>query len=831
MLNLDLRLISGILAAACCLCAAADSTNTIDRAKALRKAGKLSEARHALEPVIAAGDLAAIDLANARFELSQIDLAEGRYPQAISNGSSAAEAYRTLHDRAGEGFGLTITGLARMYAGDYRPSLVDLNLALSIARETHDAAAEVTRLNNVGTVYYFQGDYAAALREYNAAMTVVDSKPAETWNLSRRQLTTANLATVYQRLGLYDRALAGYAALRSSGTALPESEQAQVLSNMGALYRRLGDPGKALETYRAAQALYRKNAMRSGEIAVLNNIGIAQALDLALYSDALATFNSALAMAQHSGDRPVELHALLYSAETLYRMNKAQESRVEFQKALELAIQLHAGEERWKALFGLARLALRDGERTRASQQLTEAVNLIETLRTSGPVALRAGFLADKRQVYDLLIELTLQTATAQPDALFSLIEHTRARSVQDEKKLGSLAAVRAKLPRGTLLLEYWLGEEDLAVVWANSNATGLKRATANSGLRKRLSAFAKSMADSKSEPASLQSLGSLLFEGIPDMATANNIVIVPDRELTSIPFEAIPVPGRAGRLIDCCNVSYLPTAAALSNSEHPERIWPFWRKTLLGFANPSRGQGTDPFNLPGAAALPGAEAELKDVARMIGGASLLHQGQEARKEYLAGTGVSRAPLLHLATHAMSDQEDPARSYILFAPVHPNDAFDYMFLKEVGSLNLRNTELVTLSACDSAQGKMVDGEGVQSFSTAFLNAGAKTVVASLWPVSDQATRLLMHDFYDQLAQGLPASEALRFAKRQAIQRGPKQPFYWAGFTLSGDPGLRIPRVIPAWMFLSAGLALAGLTLVTLNLKKRAKQAQRYPRSH
>jgi CHAT domain-containing protein len=294
-----------------------------------------------------------------------------------------------------------------------------------------------------------------------------------------------------------------------------------------------------------------------------------------------------------------------------------------------------------------------------------------------------------------------------------------------------------------------------------------------------------------------------------------------------------VPVPGRAARLIDCCNVAYLPTAALLAGAPHPQRIWPFWRDTLLGFANPARGQGTDALNLPGApgtAPLPGAQQELHDVSREIGGRASLHSGADARKEYLAHMGVSHPPVLHLATHAMSDSEDPARSYILFAPARSTDAFDYMFLKEVGALDLHQADLVTLSACDSAQGEMVDGEGVQSFSSAFLNAGAKSVVASLWPVSDQATARLMHDFYAQLANGTTASEALRAAKLDAIARGDSQPFYWAGFTLTGDGGMRIPRIIPAWMFAAGALAIAGLALVAIGLSKRARSARRSMRT-
>jgi tetratricopeptide (TPR) repeat protein len=836
-LNLHLRTISGFLAA-CCLYAAA-APDSVDRAKVLRRTGKLSEARHVLEPILADPATASPDRAAALLEISQIDLAEGHYPQAISNGTHAAEVYRTVHDRSGEGFGLTITALAHMYAGAYSESIRDIDLALTIARETHDAASEVTRLNNAGTVYYFEGDYAAAMRRYEEAMRIVDARPGEPWNLARRQLTTANIATVYQRLGQYDRAISSYSALRTAGAALAPAEQAQVLSNMGALYRRLGDPAKALETYRAAQALYRKQAMRNGEIAVLNNVGIVQALDLALYPEALSTFDDALAMARNSGDRPVELHSLLYRAETLFRMKKPRESQEEFSTALQLADQLHANEESWKALYGLARIEAGEGHADRATVRLRKAVSLIESLRSSGPATLRGGFLADKRQVYDLLIALTLSAAPDKTDDLFWWIEHTHARSIQDEKRQGvtaSLNTVRTKLSPGTLLLEYWVGDDSVAVIWADSNAAGVRSVAAGSDLRARLRDYAKSIPDPQSADwkPKAEYLGHLLLNGVPALATAKHIVIVPDRELSMIPFETIPVPGRAVRLIDCCDVAYLPTAVALGGPSQARRVWPFWRTTLLGFANPKRGSGADPLNIsqvPGTGLLPSAERELSDVSRALGGVASAYTGAGARKEYLTGMGPLQAPVLHLATHAMSDSEDSARSYILFAPSRSNDAFDYLFLKGVTALDLRKVDLVTLSACDSAQGKMVEGEGVQSFNAAFLGAGAKAVVASLWPVSDTSTARFMHDFYSQLALGMTAAESLRFAKRHALESGQTHPFFWAGFILTGDATLQMPRIIPAWAFIFAALTLTGAILLALKFRTAARPAEQSRRSH
>jgi tetratricopeptide (TPR) repeat protein len=815
--NLRARAI-GILLAVACL-AAATANSQLDHARALRRLGKLAEARTVLDGMVADAAAPSSVRAQAFFEISQIDLAEGRYAAAIQQSGRAIELFRAGHDPAGEGNTLTVRGLAHLYAGSYSEALADFNPALQIARETKDASAEVTRLNNIGTVFYFEGDYGNAAARYEAAMRVVEEHRTEPWNTSRRQLTVANIATVHQRLGQFDRALDAYGTLRRAANALPPSEEAQVLANMGALYRRLGDPDKALETYRAAQGLYQSQAMRNGEIAVLNNIGIAQALDLRLYPEALATFDKALAMAQESGDRPVEVHALLYRAETMYRMGRAAESGAGFVRAYGLATRIRAAEERWKSLYGLARNDAESGNHSAAVSRLEEAAGLIESLRGSGPANMRGGFLADKRQVYDLLMFEELRDPAVSDSKLFSIIEQTHSRLAQDAKKESaspSLESLRRTLPRGTLILDYWLGEDAAVVLWVKTDTAGLKRIDDASGLRTRLRSFAASLADVKSNSWKEEGrrLGEKLLPNLPGAEEMGRVIVIPDRELAFVPFETLSLPGDpTHRLIDVAAVSYARAASLVVAMPWKRQIWPFWKSTILAFANPTKGSGADILNLPfgrDAAPLQEAGNEVRDAARAIGGRAQLHLGPDARKEFLTGAALPLAPVLHFATHAVSDAEDPARSFILLAPQHPRDAYDYLFLKEASGLNLRNVDLVTVSACDTARGKLVEGESTESFGGAFLDAGAKVVVASLWQVGDRATSRLMHGFYSGLANGDSVAAALRQAKLKSEQ---SHPYYWASFTATGDGEVRVPYVVSGLFSAAALLAVIGIAIL------------------
>src|SRR5262249_43531580 len=135
-----------------------------------------------------------------------------------------------------------------------------------------DPSGEITRLNNISNVYFFQGKYLDALQACERALRRVDETAGERWNPARKQLTLANLATLYEQLGQNERALDYYKLAQSLGAALQPGEQAQLLSNLGTLYRRMGDPAKALETYQAARRLFSQGNHSDGQIHILHNI-------------------------------------------------------------------------------------------------------------------------------------------------------------------------------------------------------------------------------------------------------------------------------------------------------------------------------------------------------------------------------------------------------------------------------------------------------------------------------------------------------------------------------------------------------------------------------
>ena len=147
---------------------------------------------------------------------------------------------------------------------------------------------------------------------------------------------------------------------------------------------------------------------------------------------------------------------------------------------------------------------------------------------------------------------------------------------------------------------------------------------------------------------------------------------------------------------------------------------------------------------------------------------------------------TSHAAFLHFATHAVINRRDPGQSYLLLTG-NPSRLSVQDLLAHRYGLSFKDTHLLTLSACDTNIGGEDSGTAFASLSRAFSRAGVPTVVASLWPVSDAATRDTMTAFYRELAAGRPRAEALRRAQL-VVRQNPRfaQPYYWAPFILMGE---------------------------------------------
>lgn len=812
-----------------------DIAQRLEQARALQAKGGSREARKLYELLIPAleAEKRQPELSEALVALSELASAQGEYDAAIGRARQAAAIYHSLGDKRGEARALNSWGINESYRGDYPGALAKLEEALALNVSAGNREGEIEQLSNLGAVYQYQGRYMDAWRTYRAALDKVDQAANEPWSRRRRQLAVHNLATLLQRLGRYEQALELYQQLRAAPQALNPSEQARLLLNVGVLYRRLGDPVKALDTYRSAQQLFEREQHVHGQIGALRNIGIALALDLGDLPAALEAFNRALQLAQQSRDRLQETHAHLYRGETLLRLNQPGEARQDFDSALAIAKERGTPEEQWKALFGLGRTAGRAGDPEGAKGYLQQAIALIEEARSALQLpALRAEFLGDKRDVYDALIELSLDKP--DPPELFSLMERSRARMFQDRleqsarrgrPQLGApvnLSEVQARLDGSTAVLEFWVSSTKFAIAWVTRDSFGIVSKDLGPGGFQRISSFVQdlSAATGSGWKEASRALGQLFLSGIEPLGLGGirHLVVVPDGVLQSVPFETLRAGADSALLVERFDVSYLPSAAALLR-EPAVRSWHFpWQRQLLAFGDPIvRGQTAAPLaelaiGDESRVRLPKSAEEVQAIARISRGRADVYLGTADLKSHLLEGKAKGVALLHLSTHATADDDNPERSRILFSPAEPDQPVDYLFLKEIYGLDLQGVDLTTLSACDTERGKLIKGEGIQGFSRALLSAGSRATVTSLWRVADQPTAELMKQFYYELSRGLPKAEALRQAKLKFVHSDGtlQHPRHWAAFILHGE-GLRpVPAVI-SWQLLIIPLA-AGLFL-------------------
>ncbi len=203
------------------------------------------------------------------------------------------------------------------------------------------------------------------------------------------------------------------------------------------------------------------------------------------------------------------------------------------------------------------------------------------------------------------------------------------------------------------------------------------------------------------------------------------------------------------------------------------------------------------------------AEKEVRGISEIIAGNTYYH---EKATEKIFKKKAPKAGIIHLATHAIINDENPMFSKLVLAKDKNSDEDGFLNTFELYNMKL-TADLVVLSACNTGCGKLIRGEGIMSLARGFMYAGCPSIVMSLWPVDDQSTSLLMKLFYRGLDSGLSKDKALRLAKQEYLKSADavkSNPFYWAGFVPIGNtkPIHLHHKATPwAWLLLSFGFGL------------------------
>lgn len=315
---------------------------------------------------------------------------------------------------------------------------------------------------------------------------------------------------------------------------------------------------------------------------------------------------------------------------------------------------------------------------------------------------------------------------------------------------------------------------------------------------------------------AAARELSNTLLGPVADKIIGKRLIVVPDGKLNYFPLSALPMPNSSSDdpLLLTNEVIYQPSAQTYALMQTIGREPSSRNKDLLVFSDPvfnssderltgiavAQTQPDEPYrfrlveSFSSLSRLLASKTEAETVAGTVGESDLF-TGFDATRERLLSTDLADYKVVHLATHGFLDPERPELSSLVLSRYDqlgkPID--EAIRMHDIYSMKL-NADLVVLSACETGTGKEIKGEGVMGLNTAFLQAGARSVVSTLWQVEDNAANELMKEFYGRMvSDGMSPSAALRAAQIK-LYNDPqfRSPFFWAAFTVHGDAAAASP---------------------------------------
>lgn len=734
------------------------------------------------------GDWAAfVDFSNRTFEVKPkkderdwVNLAEARGWAAMELGDRD-ESLRQFQDALTRAEKINQAGLIAWIESEYGlaeyrlarnvdGALAHYDRALMLAKQAGDKGRVRNVLNNSGNLFRGPGTWAEAERRYTEGMAAARAEGATDVFLMK------NLGIVYRETG---RRAEGEQLLRDAVKYADQNGVArirwQARMELGTLYRN-SDPDLASKYFQECL-----DVLEDVHSNVLLETFSAGALSgaITIYDDPYDLFIDHL-MRHGDPERALVISERARARAFLDTMSRARQA---------IAAQIPADYV------------------TRERQLLADISSRQRQLRSepdpSAAAALRDALARDE----SALTLLRVRFANEHPE-----IAHARYPHLLDAGEI-------KRLPDDdSVLVEYFVGAES-TTMWAvtREGISSVRlpgRADIENQVRRYLSKLASPDNDVQVESGEL---GGLLLPGGPVPRGRRRLIIVPNGVLNYLPFETLTVDGAfVGQTFA---VSYAPSASTLAFLQsRPRRA----SGNMIAIGDPlidqkgssdHRGLSAEHVNLLKPLAY--AARELSSVAGGFAGSRLL-EGDQASESELRRARLSDASIVHFATHGLIDEDHPDRSGLVLTARDSDDGF--LQTREVYGLHL-NGALVTLSACRTALGRELSGEGIIGLTRAFMQAGARTVVASLWDVDDASTAEFMSGFYAALADGAPVDAAAQSARALLMHSARySHPYYWGAFVVNGRAGETIPikrrsGAAPLTLAATAGLLLAAAVVL------------------
>jgi CHAT domain-containing protein/tetratricopeptide (TPR) repeat protein len=723
--------------------------------------------------------------------LGVIYKARGDNARALDSYQRALQNARALGDQRIEVAALT--NLARLYdlTGDKRTALDAYQKALPVWRALGGGDGEATTLKNMGALFEADGRFKEALEHYGQALALSE----ETGDSTREAHIRADLARIYSKEGdlgqsqsQIEKALAIFESLRNQ-LINPELRASFAITSrryydfyIDLLMRRhqlRSSVGYDAEAFRISESA---RARALSDLIAEARIDIRQGVDAAL-------LERERELARMLTARKAERTALIKKKASAYEIESLSRDLLALNAEYEQAqTAIKQASPRYAALLRPSPLSLAEVQRQLLDQEtilleyaLGEERSYLWVLThdstRSFVLPCREDIERQARDFYDLM--------TARGDTVkFETPEQKQARVAEADRKLNDVAVAlsRALLAPAADLL----GQKRLLIV-----ADGILNYVPFGALPNPQPARAEDRANGGGRPPirldplvvnhevvnlpSASALAELRRESPARRSATSDLAVVAD-----------PVFNRADERL-AINLTKSEQAKFGQNGSRPQSA------NQLSFvasleATFRQGAERDAQDL---SRLPYSRQEAMRIAKLAPeGRKLLALDFQANRSLVTGAALGQYRFIHFATHGLLNSESPELSGLIFSLVDEEGRPQpgVLRLSEIYNLKLA-ADLVTLSACQTGLGKEIKGEGVIGLTRGFMYAGVPRVVASLWSVDDMATAELMTRFYSRLlVRNQTPSAALRAAQVSLLKdKKWKSPYYWAAFTLQGEP--------------------------------------------
>lgn len=718
-------------------------------------------------------------------EMAWLHMRLAQFERALADFRQVTAIAKDLHDRGLEASAINFTGLLYQTMGDAATARQHYERALPVARETGDRKLEGEVLYHLGWLLFQRGEFREALPYYTESLRA----RRDSGDPSGEAMTLLGLGMTHTSLGDFDR------ALQYESEALPIAQrignryaEADALDHMGTALTLLHRPEEAIEKHRRALEIRKSEGETIATTFSYSGIARAQH-ELGRVRDAATTMGELLDVVEGSR-RNV--------ATRRFRASVFSRVRGHYDRYIAYLMELRDFEAAFSASErARARLTLDAVQDALVRADAAAGGTLLQREQTLQNAIERAGANLD-----DLLAQLRVVE-----DAIHR--EYPKLADARDESPM-TATQVQSELAAGTAIIEYSLSREHaFAWVLTRDSIMGYEIAKPedirDTAVKLHALLSAGDQRTSRREiEALIERLSGMILTPLA-IPRVSRLLIVPDGALFYVPFAAMTSRGAA--LVDKYEITIAPSASAAS----------LMKKAALGrthdgsvaiFADPvftaddarlggkaRSGPAVDPDLVRSATdaglalrRLPATRTEADAISRLAPGRTREALDFAASRKTVLSENLGRYRVVHFATHALVNAQHPELSGIVLSLFDERGAPVQGFVRvhDLYAMDVA-TDLVVLSACRTAMGKELRGEGMVGLVNGFMHAGSPRVVASFWDVKDEATSELMKRFYQAMfKRGLAPAAALRAAQLSLrSEERWRPPYYWAAFAIFG----------------------------------------------